>query len=201
MQVVASCFGFSRNGFTRLRFRRRPFGVLLTASIARAAALSALCCRLPMESVSRATAALSTTTPGVQDADEPLTVAYVTAPPDRAEDLAAALVESELVACVNIVPGLTSVYRWKGKIEKDGESLLIIKTRASLQSAVTAWVRAHHPYETPEVIFLPVEAGNPAYLAWVRDSTAGAPSGAGGGARLSAAPVSGAAPSGAAVAE
>ncbi len=67
-----------------------------------------------------------------------------------------------------------SVYSWKGKLQKDGEAMLVIKTRAALQDAVVRWVRAHHPYDVPETIFLPVLAGNPAYLAWVRDSTAAA---------------------------
>lgn len=127
-----------------------------------------------METAKDAPVLPSTTSDVGLHAAAPISVAYVTVPPDRAEELASALVESGLVACVNIVPGLTSVYRWRGKIEKDSESLLIIKTRASLQRAVTLWVQTHHPYETPEVIFLPVQAGNPAYLAWVRESTAAA---------------------------
>lgn len=101
-------------------------------------------------------------------------VVLCTCPPDAAKDLAHKLVEEQLVACVNIVPGLTSVYRWEGKVCEDGESLLVMKTRASLMERLTARILELHPYDVPEVIGLPLAAGegNPAYLEWLLEMTA-----------------------------
>jgi len=114
-------------------------------------------------------------------------------------------VESELVACVNILPGekapagaapvvgaaamagparpvlvraaptlragVTSVYKWKGAVEVDEEHMLVVKTPAHNRDAVTALVRRLHSYDTPEVLFLPVEGGSADYLAWVAEAT------------------------------
>ena len=96
---------------------------------------------------------------------------FVTAPPDRAHDLAHALVESGLAACVNVVPGLRSVYRWKGGVEDDPESLLVLKTAADRVEALMEKVLEVHPYEVPEVLSIAPEAGTEAYLAWVVEST------------------------------
>lgn len=97
---------------------------------------------------------------------------YCTCPDAQiAERIAQSLVEARLAACVNIIPGLRSVYRWKGKIESDAECLLLIKTQAFRIAAVTEWVRRLHPYELPEIIAVPVVAGHAPYLDWVRDST------------------------------
>ncbi len=98
-------------------------------------------------------------------------VVLVTCPPDRAAGIARPLVEEKLCACVNIVPGLRSIYRWKGELCDDGESLLVIKTRESLLEPLRARVLQLHPYEVPEVLALPVQAGNPDYLRWLTDST------------------------------
>jgi periplasmic divalent cation tolerance protein len=87
------------------------------------------------------------------------------------ERIARTLVSEGLAACVNVVPGLTSTYRWQGKICRDSEILLIIKTRRRLLSALTDRVKALHPYTVPEVIALPLTGGSSAYLAWVADST------------------------------
>ena len=94
--------------------------------------------------------------------------------PDRrvAETLGRALVEDRLVACANVVPGLTSVYRWKGKVCRDREVLVLLKTRRPRFAALVRRVRELHPYSVPEVIALPVTAGSPAYLAWVAEATA-----------------------------
>lgn len=98
-----------------------------------------------------------------------LVVVYVTAPDQEvAARLARALVEEELVACCTLVPGVRSIYRWEGKIQDEGEVLIIAKTQASRVEALTARVVALHPYEVPEVIALPVHAGHAPYLAWVR---------------------------------
>jgi periplasmic divalent cation tolerance protein len=90
-----------------------------------------------------------------------------TCPPDAAEPLATKLVEGGLVACVNVVPGVASVYRWEGKLEKSEESLLIIKCSRERVEEVTEEVLKNHPYSVPEVLGLRVKGGNPAYMDWV----------------------------------
>ena len=102
-----------------------------------------------------------------------ISVVLCNAPPDRAEAIAEALLEQRLAACVNIVPGVTSLYWWKGALTRDGESTLLIKTRTVLVEKLTSAIRAVHPYEVPEVIVLPVEVGqgNPDYFAWVAAET------------------------------
>jgi periplasmic divalent cation tolerance protein len=99
-------------------------------------------------------------------------VVLVTAPPgDPAAVLARRLVDERLAACVNVVPGIRSVYRWQGQVCDDAEDLLVIKTAADRLDALVARVREIHPYEVPEVLVLPVEAGAAAYLDWVRAET------------------------------
>ena len=88
----------------------------------------------------------------------------------QAESLARALVERRLAACVNIVHGVCSVFRWKGEVTREEEKLLLIKTTASMLEQVRATVRELHSYETPELIALPVEGGDSDYLAWLSDS-------------------------------
>ncbi|KAM9482895.1 protein CutA homolog isoform 2-T2 [Clarias gariepinus] len=96
--------------------------------------------------------------------------AFVTCPNDTvAKDLARGIVEKKLAACVNIVPKITSVYEWQGKIEEDSEVLLMIKTRTTKISALAEYVRSNHPYEVAEVISLPIDQGNPPYLKWIGD--------------------------------
>jgi periplasmic divalent cation tolerance protein len=94
-------------------------------------------------------------------------LAFVTCPADRAEALAAALVESRVAACVNIVPGLRSVYRWQGEVCRDDEALLLIKHPAAAFEALRAAVLAHHPYELPEIVAVDLDRGHPPYLDWV----------------------------------
>ena len=89
---------------------------------------------------------------------------------EDAERIARALVERRLAACVNIVPGVVSVYRWKGEVCRDEERLLIIKTRASRIEALREALVAIHPYELPELVTLPIEAGHEPYLAWLDDA-------------------------------
>ncbi len=88
-----------------------------------------------------------------------------------AEILAKPLVEKKLAACVNILPGVTSIYEWNGVLETTGEVAVLIKTRRSLIAAVEADVAARHPYETPALLVLPIEAINPAYLSWALAQT------------------------------
>ncbi|CAL8109249.1 unnamed protein product [Calicophoron daubneyi] len=99
-------------------------------------------------------------------------VAFVTCPnASVADSIAGGLVSEKLAACVNIVPSVQSVYTWEGKVTRDNEVLLIIKTRSSLADKLNAFVKAHHPYECPEVISMKIESGYPPYLNWISEST------------------------------
>jgi periplasmic divalent cation tolerance protein len=100
-------------------------------------------------------------------------VALVTAPdPETAARIARTLVEERLAACVNLVPGVRSIYRWSGSVQEGVETLLIVKTRAERAEALEARVRALHPYELPEVLRLAAAGGSAPYLAWVLGETA-----------------------------
>jgi periplasmic divalent cation tolerance protein len=88
----------------------------------------------------------------------------------RAEDgerIGRALVERGLAACVNVVPGLVSIYRWKGGVEREEERLLLIKTRRETFPALRDALVSLHPYEVPEVLALPIEDGHAPYLEWL----------------------------------
>lgn len=94
-----------------------------------------------------------------------------TAPSEEmAAKLAKALVDEELAACGNILPGVRSIHRWKGKVEDEQEVILLLKTRADLFEALKERLVEQHPYDCPEVLRLPVEAGHLPYLEWVRES-------------------------------
>ena len=100
---------------------------------------------------------------------------YVTcASPEEAESIGTLLVEKRLAACVNILPGMRSLYWWQGKVERGEEVVLIAKTRDELVESLTEAVNAVHGYEIPCVVCLPITGGNPDFLAWIRDETAGA---------------------------
>lgn len=102
----------------------------------------------------------------------PSIVVYVTVPnKDAGKKLAESIVKEKLAACVNRVPGIESVYEWKGEIQTDAEELLIIKTRQSLLETLTEHVKANHEYDVPEVIALPITGGNQPYLEWLKSST------------------------------
>ena len=89
-----------------------------------------------------------------------------------AEMLAQHLVETRLAACVQVMP-VKSFYVWQGESRREAEYLLLVKTRAALYAQVEAFIIAHHPYETPEILQLPVTAGSSAYLQWLGASTQG----------------------------
>ena len=89
---------------------------------------------------------------------------------EQSKTLADALVERRLAACVNVVPRVLSVYRWKGEISRDEECLLVIKTSERLFPAVREAIRELHSYELPEILMLPIANADPGILAWLRDS-------------------------------
>ncbi len=100
-----------------------------------------------------------------------LVVLVTTPSPERAAEIARALVEERLAACGNVVPGIRSLYRWQGKIQDEPEALLLLKTTRARFEALRDRVLALHPYEVPEEIALPVEAGNARYLEWIAAET------------------------------
>lgn len=91
----------------------------------------------------------------------------------EAEKAGRAILERRLAACVNILPGMISHYWWEGKIERAEEAVMIFKTRASLGEAVGAAVKGVHPYTTPSIMVLPVEAADPDYQKWILTETEG----------------------------
>lgn len=100
-----------------------------------------------------------------------VSVVLVTAPDrDTAERLGRVLVEERLAACVNVVPAITSIYRWEGQVETDEETLLMIKTSTGGFAALRRRVVELHPYDTPEVLALDVRDGSREYLDWVLGS-------------------------------
>ncbi len=94
---------------------------------------------------------------------------------DSALGLARELIAARVAACVNVLGGCTSVYRWKGETETADEVPLLIKTRASLYAAVERMIRERHPYELPEIIAVPLGNGLPAYLDWLQAETTDLP--------------------------
>jgi len=92
----------------------------------------------------------------------------------EAERAGRALVERRLCACVNILPGMVSLYWWQGAIERGEEAVMIIKTRAALAEAVRAAVKEMHSYTTPAILVLPIETVDPDYHAWIVAETQGA---------------------------
>lgn len=98
-------------------------------------------------------------------------VLFTTAPDSRtARKLAEGLVAGRLAACVNVTDKAVSFYRWKGRLERSGESLLVIKTVKKNFSKINEFLRAAHPYELPELIALPVTRGSKEYLTWIEKS-------------------------------
>jgi periplasmic divalent cation tolerance protein len=85
-----------------------------------------------------------------------------------ARQLAETVVSRHLAACVNIVPGITSVYSWKGRVESVQEQLLLIKTDFSRYPGLESCIKENHPYELPEIIAVPLQKGLPEYLGWIR---------------------------------
>lgn len=92
---------------------------------------------------------------------------------DLARRIAASLVEAGEAACVNIVPGVRSIYRWKGEVCDDAEFLLLIKSTADRFESLRSRIRSLHTYQVPEVVSLALTGGDADYLAWLRDQVRG----------------------------
>jgi len=97
---------------------------------------------------------------------------YCSCPNERVgTDMASALVEQGLAACINVLPGVTSIYKWHGEMKSGTEALLLIKCPAGKYQALEQAIIDRHPYELPEIIAVSIEAGLPAYLDWIREET------------------------------
>lgn len=95
-------------------------------------------------------------------------IIFCTVPdPAMATKISTSLVEKKLAACCNTIAGITSVYRWQGKIENEREQLLIIKSTEEKYKQIEDEIRSLHSYQVPEIICMPVTQGNPAYLNWI----------------------------------
>ena len=110
--------------------------------------------------------------PSPPPSPEETLLVFMTCPAAGAEALAGALVELRLAACVNLLPGARSVYRWQGAVERADETLLVAKTSQARYAELEAEVRRRHPYELPEIVAVHLASGLPAYLQWIHDSTA-----------------------------
>jgi periplasmic divalent cation tolerance protein len=110
--------------------------------------------------------------PGSGAAGPEICVIFSTVPVSKSREIARALLDQHIVACVNMTP-VRSWYRWKGEFCDDEEHLLILKTRKDMAEMVIVELKALHPYEVPEIVVLPVTGGHLPYLAWVHDETNG----------------------------
>lgn len=109
-----------------------------------------------------------------QSLSEQAFIGYITAPSmNVAQSLARSLLESQSVACVNLIPGVESMYRWDGKIQCDREVLLMVKTTGQGRQRVIDMVRDEHPYDVPECIFSQISAGHQPYLSWLSSEVQG----------------------------
>ncbi|MEK7825053.1 MAG: divalent-cation tolerance protein CutA [Nitrospirota bacterium] len=98
-------------------------------------------------------------------------VVYITASsPEEAEEISRKLLEDRLIACSNIIPGVVSLFRWKGEICRENELLIIAKSRDELFNDIVGLVKKHHSYTVPEVIALPIIHGSEDYLRWLRET-------------------------------
>ena len=98
-------------------------------------------------------------------------IVFVTAPDlGVARILASGILENRLAACVNLVSGVESHYRWEGKLCQETEVFMVLKTTRDQLAALEVWVQAEHPYDTPEFVALKIEAGSARYLDWISES-------------------------------
>jgi len=107
----------------------------------------------------------------MKETAEYVVILVTTSTGQEAEKIAGELLDQRKAACVNIVPGVSSFFRWQDKTDSADENLLIIKSRASLLDGIITLVNQLHSYQVPEVIALPIAGGNPDYLEWVGRET------------------------------
>lgn len=103
--------------------------------------------------------------------EEFIVVLITAATEEEAKSLGKKLVQQRLVACVNIIPKLRSIFQWEGKVAEEDECLMILKTQRFLFQRLEETVRADHSYDIPEIIALPITAGSQPYMSWVHDVT------------------------------
>jgi len=106
-----------------------------------------------------------------QDSNQALVILCTCPDAENAARLATGIVGADLAACVNVLSEIRSIYRWRGKVQDEAESLMIIKTTRARYADLEAWLRDHHPYDLPEVLALPVVAGSEPYIAWLTAET------------------------------
>jgi periplasmic divalent cation tolerance protein len=104
---------------------------------------------------------------------EEIVILITTGSPEEGEKIAQALVAEHLVACVNSITGVRSLFFWEGKVQDVAEVLLVCKSRMALMEKIIERVQSLHSYTVPEIVALPIVAGLPSYLAWMKDSTKG----------------------------
>lgn len=99
-------------------------------------------------------------------------IIFITTPSkEEGEKIGSHLVENRLAACANIIPSMTSIFSWEGKVCREQESLVIVKTKRNLFDKLSEEVKKRHPYTVPEIIALPLVAGSPEYLKWIAANT------------------------------
>jgi len=108
----------------------------------------------------------------MDEPDQPIVILITVPSMEIAQQIARALLEHHLAACINLIPGVQSVYRWEGQVQNNEEVLLLVKSRSELfQSELIPLVRQLHPYQLPELIALPIIDGYPPYLGWLLQET------------------------------
>ena len=107
----------------------------------------------------------------MQQDDQPILIYTTFATPDDAKTIGRALVEARLAACVNIFPGMTSLYEWEGALDEAAECVMLIKSRRGLEAEVLSEAKRLHPYDTPALLVIPVDGGSDDYLAWIAAQT------------------------------
>lgn len=107
-----------------------------------------------------------------KNADEHGTIIILCTAPDKAtaQALAEKLLSARLAGCVTLLPGATSLYFWEGKLEQEDEVQMLVKSHVRHQQELIACIKKHHPYQTPELLVLPVQGGDPDYLSWLNAS-------------------------------
>jgi periplasmic divalent cation tolerance protein len=100
------------------------------------------------------------------------TVYVTTADESEADTIAGVLLEENLIACANVLPGMTSHYRWEGQVRHDREVAMLLKTRMVLAETVTTRIKALHSYDCPCIVVWPIAGGNTQFLNWIGDETA-----------------------------